>query len=115
MPVIARAVVLLVAVVACRSGTTAGGPQPEAGGAGGAGGGVAHAPSPSRRKRGRDGVAGETGVDAGTAASGGERAAAKGLESARCRKNGCCATEIWSVGRDRKGRQLAVVALETNK
>lgn len=44
-----------------------------------------------------------------------ELAAAKRLEGPRCHKKGCCATEIWPVGRDRRGRQLAVVALETNK
>ena len=41
-------------------------------------------------------------------------AAAKKLETAHCRREDCCASQIWPLGRDRRGRQLAVVALGTH-
>src|SRR6478609_5067414 len=111
---LARAIVLLSAATGCRSGSAPTAP-PGAGGATGSAVAAAHPPSPPKRAPERDGGAASAGADAGIAASPEERAAAKRLESARCHKKSCCATEIWPVGRDRKGRQLAVVALETNR
>ena len=79
-------------------------------------GGTSTARAPAGRAAGageRDAAAGGAQPDGGVSPE--ERAAAKSLEGPRCRKKGCCATGFWPVGRDRRGRQLAVVALETNK
>ena len=71
------------------------------------------AASPARRDGGRDGAdpaSGEGELPVTSEAL----AAAKKLEMARCRTDDCCATRIWPLGRDHRGRQLAVVALRTH-
>ncbi len=101
---------------ACRAGSAPGVSETQTGGRADAATTPARAPVGAKPDAGRAGAAGGgEGAQAGATATPEQRAAAKRLEGQRCRKKDCCVTEIWPVGRDRRGRQLAVVALETVK
>jgi hypothetical protein len=107
---------LVVGAGACRAGSAPSVPETQTGGRSDAASTPAGPPIGAKPDAGHDGAAGAgKDAEAGATATPEERAAAKRLEDQRCRKKDCCVTEIWPVGRDRRGRQLAVVALETVK
>jgi hypothetical protein len=55
---------------------------------------------------------GQPGVEGSSAE---QRAAAQRFEAKYCRKGACCATGAWPFGPDRRGRRLAVIAIESNE
>src|SRR4051794_5088601 len=44
-----------------------------------------------------------------------QRAAAQRFEAKYCRKRARCATGAWPFGPDRRGRRIAVIAIESNE